>query len=108
VSNEALEFEWVAQRHLDVVGLSGVTDRVEESPIGRVTVAREWITGARVTGWWWSPRLHLFARRIAAFEGIPSARPGVLTLLIGRKDRRLATEIARRLVAGALAHPIAG
>ncbi len=92
---DMLTFEWAATRRTQLVSLGGVKDQVDESPIGAVQVPQRWITRAQVRGGWWAPRLQLRARRIDAFDGIPGARPGTLTLRIRRRDRAHANAIAR-------------
>lgn len=97
VAGEMLTFEWAATRRTQRVSLTGVKDEVGESPVGVIEIPRGWITRARVRGAWWAPRLRLWARRIDAFDGIPGARPGTLTLRIHRHDRAYAHAIAEAI-----------
>jgi hypothetical protein len=98
LSDDVLTLEWKARRHTEHVGIGGVKDEVDESPIGTLQIPRELIVRARVGGWL-RPRLLMWARRLDAFEGIPSARPGMLRLRVRRVDRRLAQAIAEALTA---------
>ncbi len=100
---EMLTFEWAATRHTQRVSLSGVKDEVDESPVGTIEIPRRWIARARVRGGWWAPRLQLWAQRIDAFDGIPGARPGTLTLRIHRHDRTHAHAIAEAIIPAAAA-----
>jgi hypothetical protein len=97
VAEDMLAFEWGATRRIQRVSLTGVKDEVDESPVGTFEVPLRWITRARVRGGWWAPRLQLWARQIDAFDGIPGALPGTLTLRIRRQDRGLAHAIAEAI-----------
>lgn len=94
---EMLTFEWAATRRTQRVSLTGVKDVVDESPVGTIEIPRGWITRAHIRGGWWAPRLQLWARRIDAFDGIPGARPGTLTLRIHRHDRAYAHALAEAI-----------
>lgn len=98
LSDDVLTLEWKARRHTEHVGIGGVKDVVDESPIGTLQIPRELIARAWISGWF-RPRLQMWARQIDAFEGIPSARPGMLSLRIRRQDRRLAHAVAEALTA---------
>jgi hypothetical protein len=87
VSDNAITLEWKATRQIDSVSLSGVTDEVDESPVGRCEIPVDLILEARLRGGWWSPRLELRARRLDAFENIPTAQSGIAKLRIRRLDR---------------------
>jgi hypothetical protein len=97
VAADLLTFEWAATRRTQRVSLTGVKDEVDDSPVGTIEVPRPSITRAQVRGGWWAPRLQLWARRIDAFDGIPGARPGTLTLRIHRRDRAHAHAIAEAI-----------
>ncbi len=99
LEGETLTFEWAATRHTETVSLRGVKDYVDESPIGTVQVPRSAITRVVLRGRL-MPRLHLWAKRIDAFNGIPSARPGALTLRLRRQDRDLARAMADAITGG--------
>ena len=90
-----LAFEWRTTRKTQRIDGSGVATDVEHSPIGTLEVPVEWITGARLRGGWWRPRLELRAQKLDAFDGFPGKRPDVVRLKIRRRDR----EHARRFVA---------
>jgi hypothetical protein len=96
LSSDVLTVEWKARRHTEHVGIGGVKDEVDESPIGTMQIPRELIVRARVSGWF-RPRLQMWARQIDVFDGIPGSRPGTLKLRIRRPDRRLAQAIAEAI-----------
>jgi hypothetical protein len=107
LSDDAVTLEWKARRHTEHVGIGGVKDVVDESPIGTMEISRALIARVRVVGWF-RPRLQMWARQIDAFEGIPSARPGMLSLRIRRPDRRLARAVAEALTPSQSALPPGG
>jgi hypothetical protein len=90
VSEKVVSLEWRATRQIDSVSLSGITDEVDESPVGRCEISVDQILEARLRGGWWSPRLELRARRLDVFEDIPTARNGIAKLRIRRHDRNRA------------------
>lgn len=87
-------FEWSGTRHTQQVSLSGVVDDKESLPNEWLDVPAAFITEARLRRGWWATHLELRARQLDAFEGVPSARAGALTLLIHRRDRELAAKMA--------------
>lgn len=87
VSDELVVLEWKATRQIESVSLGGITDEVDESPVGRCEIPVDMILEARLRGSWWSPRLELRAKRLDAFEGIPTAQSGIAKLRIRRNDR---------------------
>ena len=97
VSDEVLTLEWRATRHTQHVEMGNVTDEVDESPVGTMQIPRDLVSRAQVKGGVWRPRLQLWARKIDAFDAIPRARPGTLTLRIRRRDRGNAKAIAEAL-----------
>jgi len=90
LEDDYLVFQWGGTQHVEDVGLKGVVDEKEKLPNEELDVPVLWISEARLTGGWWAPRLRLRARRLEAFEPIPSARPGTVTLKIRNADRPLA------------------
>jgi len=88
--DDTLEFEWTATETTERVGFTGIHTGVDSSPIGRLKVPAGWIAEARL-GWaWWRLRLLFQARRLDAFEGMPGAHAGTLTLKIRRRFRKQA------------------
>jgi hypothetical protein len=97
VGDDTLTFEWVARRHTESIGFSGVKDEVDESPIGRAEVPLHEITQVRLRGWWWAPRLDLYSRHLDAFDRIPGAQGSVFTLRLRRHDRAQAAAAVRAI-----------
>jgi hypothetical protein len=97
LDEDALTFEWVARRQIERIGFTGIKKEEDESPVGRARVPLQAITRIRLRGWWWAPRLDLYARRLDAFEEVPTARRGVLTLKIRRPDRGIAAAMAAEI-----------
>jgi len=97
LDEDALVFEWVARRETETVGFTGVKKEVDESPVGGREVPYDMLTRVRLRGWWWAPRLDLYARQLDAFDGIPGARGSVLTLKISRHDRALAAAVVQAI-----------
>ena len=87
-------FEWSGTRHTQQVSLSGVVDDKEPLPNEWLDVPAAFITEARLRRGWRATRLELRARQLDAFDGVPSARPGALTLRIHRRDREVAAKMA--------------
>lgn len=108
LGEETLTFEWATTRRTERVAITGVGTDVEHSPIGTLEVPVDWITGARLRGGWWWPRLELRARRLDAFEGFPGGRPGVVTLKIRRRDREQAREMIAAIDRDRGAGPLPG
>lgn len=90
---ETLTFEWSTVAHVEDVSFSGVDVDDQVSPAELWDVPAAWIAEVRITGGWWAPRLHLRARRIDAFEGIPGATPGAISLRFRRRDRAIAAAL---------------
>ena len=94
LDGDTITLEWSATRRTQALTLTGVKDEVDHSPVGTADIPVSWISRTRVMGGWWYPRLQLWARRLEAFEGIPTVRGARLTLLIDRRDRQLAVAFA--------------
>jgi len=105
LGNDTLTFEWVARRHVESIGFTGVKKEVDESPVGREEVSRHLIMRARLRGWWWAPRLDLYSRQLDTFDRIPGTKGSVLTLLLRRHDRALAAAVVRAIEAMPSAPP---
>jgi hypothetical protein len=84
-------------RETQRVALDGILSKVEVLPLETIELPVVELVDLRLVGGWWAPRLELRARRLDAFDGIPTARPGVITLRIRRQDRRLAAEMAAEI-----------
>ena len=92
-----LVIEWAVTEKTQRVALDGITSRVEVLPLEMIELPVAELVDLRLVGGWWAPRLDLRARRLDAFDGIPTARPGVITLRIRRQDRQLAAEMAAEI-----------
>ena len=92
-------FEWSGTRQTQQVSFSGVVDDTEPLPIEWMDVPLQSITEVRLLGGWWRTRLELRARRLDAFDGVPSAKPGGVTLRIHRRDREIAVKMRETIEA---------
>ena len=88
-----LVLEWAATERIQRVSLTSIRTDHEDLPLETLEMPLSWIAEARLVGGWWMPRLELRARRLDAFDGVPSAGAGVLRLRIGRRYRRQAAEM---------------
>lgn len=93
---DTLTFEWAGSRTRELVSLGQVKEEEEAIPLAMRDVPVSWIARASLKGWL-RLRLELRARRLDAFDGIPGARHGTLTLRLKRRDRDLAREIVSAL-----------
>ncbi|MGH7586555.1 MAG: hypothetical protein ACREMH_09935 [Gemmatimonadales bacterium] len=94
---ETLTFEWSGSAHVEHVSLLGIDIDDQVSPPELWDVPVSLIAEVRITGGWGAPRLHLRARRIDAFDGIPGAKPGTISLRFRRRDRALAAALVDAL-----------
>ena len=92
-----LVIEWAVTEETQRVALDGILSKVEVLPLETIELPVVELVDLRLVGGWWAPRLELRARRLDAFDGIPTARPGVITLRIRRQGRRLAAEMAAEI-----------
>lgn len=90
-----LVLEWTGSRTTTVVSLGTVKEDKRELPLSSLDVPVEWLTEVRLRAWWWGARLHLRARILDAFEGVPEARPTSVTLRIRKSDLPLARQIVK-------------
>lgn len=81
-----LVLEWTGSRTTTVVSLGTVREDTKELPVSSLDVPVDWLSEVRLLRWWWAPRLHLRARVLDAFEGVPEARPGAVTLRLRWRD----------------------
>lgn len=96
---ETVTLEWSTTRHVEQVSLTGVDIDDEASPPELLDVPVGWIAEARLVRQWFTTRLVLRGRRLDAFDGVPGAAPGTLTLRIARRDRALAEAMIEHLKA---------
>jgi len=88
--DDTLRFEWTATETTEEVSGSRIGTLVDHSPIGRLDVPASWIAEVRLRWARWLPRLVFRARRLDAFEGMPSAKRSGLTLKVRRRFRKQA------------------
>lgn len=94
---DVLVFEWSTVRHSERVSLTSVTVKDDVTPAELLDVPVAWIADAELRGAWWRPRLVLRGRRLDAFDGIPGAGPGTVSLPVRRRDRAIAAAMAAAL-----------
>lgn len=92
-----LILEWSGVRKEDRAGAGGIKSVQEELPHEVQNVPVEWISEVTMGGIWVLPSLILRARRLDAFEGVPSARPGYLRLRLRRRDVDCARAMLRAI-----------
>ena len=86
--------EWTGSESTEQFTFSRVGTDVKLLPFETLEVPVEWIAEARLRrNLFSSPRLELRARRLDAFDVVPSARPGLISLKIRRRDRALAAQM---------------
>ena len=91
LENDSLTLEWAVDKTTENVGLSGVSTDVEKFDYEDLTLHLTWLTEVRLTGGFFRPwRIHLRASRLDAFDGIPAAKPGRISLKIRRRNRHIA------------------
>lgn len=88
-----LTLEWTGTTQRQQVSLTELRDHVDALPVEWADIPLTWLTEVRLRGGRWRPAVELRTRRVDAFEGIPSARPGSLALRIRRRDRALALRL---------------
>lgn len=88
-----LVLEWTGSRTTTVVSLGTVRKDTRELPVSSLDVPAGWLSEVRLRAWWWPARLHLRARVLDAFEGVPAARPGAITLRLRWRDLALARQV---------------
>lgn len=93
---DTLTFEWAGSRTRELVSLGQVKEEEEAIPLAMREVPVNWIASIALKGWL-RLRLELRGRRMDAFDGIPGAKFGTLSLRIRRRDRELAREIVSAL-----------
>ena len=65
-----------------------------ESEVREVLIPLRALRSVRAAGRWWSPRLEIAAAELRALEGFPRSGSGEVSLLIRRRDRTDARELA--------------
>ena len=71
-----------------------------ESEVREVLIPVRALRSVRVGGRWWSPRLEIAAADLRALEGFPRSGTGEVSLLIRRRDRTDARELASMIEYG--------
>jgi hypothetical protein len=96
-------FEWSTVRHSERVSLTSVKVEDDASEPELIEIPAAWIADATLQGRWWRPRLVLRGRRLDAFDGVPGAGPGTVTLRVRRRDRALAGAMVAAIAGAARA-----
>ncbi len=89
LEGDTLALEWAVDQSTENVGLEGISTDVKKFDYEELVVPLTWLTEVRLTRFP-SRRLKLRARRLDAFDGVPTARPGGLVLRIHHRDRHVA------------------
>lgn len=105
LANDMLEFEWTATEKTDRVSVTGIGTVVDRSPIGRLKLPVGWVAEVELRGRW-LPRVRFRARRLDAFEDMPGATAGTLTLKIRRRYRRQAAALIAAIELARAATPL--
>jgi hypothetical protein len=93
LAGDMLGLEWTGTRRAERVSLSGVKVHTEELPVEVLEIPVEWIIDARLRTPRLAPRLELRAGRLDAFDGLPGAEPGSVTLRLARRDAARALDM---------------
>jgi hypothetical protein len=101
LSDECITLRWTGTRTVEQVTLDRVGTDVEDLPVEGFELPYDRIEGAWVTGGWWRPRLQLRTRSKEDLDGVPASRGVLLSLVIHRRDRGPAREIASEIEARA-------
>ena len=96
LEDDTLALEWAVDQYTESVGLGGVSTGAEKFDYEELVVPLTWLTEVRLTRFP-SRRLKLRARRLDAFDGVPSARPGSVSLRIRHRDRHLAAAMVEAI-----------
>ena len=97
LDGDVVTFEWSTSRHSERVSLTSVVVADDATPPELLDVPTQWVAGAVLVGGWWRPRLVLRGRRLDAFDGVPGAGVGAVTLRIARRDRPVAAAMVAAL-----------
>ncbi|MEE8361342.1 MAG: hypothetical protein V3R71_04260, partial [Gemmatimonadales bacterium] len=81
LEGDTLALEWAVDQSTENVGIGGVSTDVEQFDYEELVVPLTWLTEVRLTRFP-SRRLKLRARRLDAFDGVPAARPGSISLRV--------------------------
>lgn len=94
-----LVLEWAVSQKVQEVGLSGITDEVEEFEPEVAELPLEWISSISLAGGILFPRVVVRARGLRFLEGIPGAKGARLELHYARSDRMVAVALVREIEA---------
>ncbi len=107
LEGDTLALEWAVDQSTENVGIGGISTDVKKFDYEELVVPLTWLTEVRLTRFP-SRRLKLRARRLDAFYGVPTARPGSIALRIRHRDRHLARAMVEAIEEArveALAYP---
>lgn len=95
LGQDTLTLEWAIDKTTERIDVKGVTTEVDHMDYEELAVPISWIAEARLTRW--PSRIVLRARRLHAFDGVPAARPGTVSLKIPLRHRKLAAEMVEAI-----------
>lgn len=84
---DTLIFEWQIREKTERFGFEGIGNEYETLPTEAIEVPAEWIAEIRVRSFVVINFIQFRARRLDAFDGMPTAGGGLITLRIAMKDR---------------------
>jgi hypothetical protein len=99
LDTDVLSIEWRRLEHVEEVTLGSVSIDDDATLPEWIDIPLTWLADARLSGGWWAPRLRLRMRRLDAFDALPGAKQGEVTVRIARGDRALAAAFADAIVA---------
>ena len=83
--------------HTTTAGIAGETTDTESLGRHELEIAFDQIVSVTLHGRWWRPKIRIQTNRLQAFEGIPGAGRGLVSLRLKRRNwdlaRRLITEL---------------
>ena len=94
LSDHLVTLEWSGTQTIEQFTFEKVGTDVDDYPHDWLELPVTMISDARAMGGWWWPRFELRARRLDAFDTVPTARGATLSLRIRRRDRTRAREMA--------------
>ena len=97
LERDRFTLEWSGSIEITEVTGRKVRHLRESVPAQRLVLAIRGIASIELRSRWWRPRIELRTTAIAPLDLVPSAMEGRLTLQIGRRDWRVASELVSRM-----------